>query len=194
MNNKIITSKGPNQDITIINRINLEKDFVKNVNNDKLDKLKQFLLAPKKFACVPIKENKIPVSSITLEEHDVIDEYDTLKEKTNEKSLQEELINQNIKKIINENCIKVLPIENYLNNYYAVYMNKIKDYLNTYNNDELEVLTTRLLKLSQENIQMQDKKNNISTSAGYVNFSLLFISICFLSFLSVLLGLLILGK
>lgn len=194
MNNKIITSKGPNQDITIINRINLEKDFVKNVNNDKLDNLKQFLLAPKKFACVPIKENKIPVSSITLEEHDVIDEYDTLKEKTNEKSLQEELINQNIKKIINENCIKVLPIENYLNNYYAVYMNKIKDYLNTYNNDELEVLTTRLLKLSQENIQMQDKKNNISTSAGYVNFSLLFISICFLSFLSVLLGLLILGK
>lgn len=193
MNNKIITSKGPNQDITIINRINLEKDFVKNVNNDKLDNLKQFLLAPKKFACVPIKENKIPVSSITLEEHDVIDEYDTLKEKTNEKSLQEELINQNIKKIINGNCIKVLPIENYLNNYYAVYMNKIKDYLNTYNNDELEV-TTRLLKLPQENIQMQDKKNNISTSAGYVNFSLLFISICFLSFLSFLLGLLILGK
>ena len=73
---------------------------------------------------------------------------------------------------------------------------KNKDYLSTYDNDKLDSLTTNLSSMEEkENIKISEpEKKPLPSSGGYVNFSLLFISIGFLSFLSVLLGLLILGK
>ena len=181
MDNKLIISKGPAVELTIINRINLENSFFKQLENTKLEDIKQFLSTPKKFACIPLKEDKIPISEIPLEDND-----GHSKEKES-KSLSE---------YIEKNQIKILPVQNYLNNHYAIYINKNKDYLSTYDNDKLDSLTTNLSSMEEkENIKISEpEKKILPSSGGYVNFSLLFISIGFLSFLSVLLGLLILGK
>ena len=52
MDNKLIISKGPAVELTIINRINLENSFFKQLENTKLEDIKQFLSTPKKFFCL----------------------------------------------------------------------------------------------------------------------------------------------
>ena len=168
MDNKLIISKGPAVELTIINRINLENSFFKQLENTKLEDIKQFLSTPKKFACIPLKEDKIPISEIPLEDND-----DHSKEEES-KSLSE---------YIEKNKIKILPVQNYLNNHYAIYINKNKDYLSTYDNDKLDSLTTNLSSMEEkENIKISEPEKKILPSSGFFNgrYRNFFISISFI--------------
>lgn len=149
MDNKLIISKGPAVELTIINRINLENSFFKQLENTKLEDIKQFLSTPKKFACIPLKEDKIPISEIPLEDNDG-------------HSKEEE--SKSLSEYIEKNQIKILPVQNYLNNHYAIYINKNKDYLSTYDNDKLDSLTTNLSSMEEkENIKISEPEKKTTS-------------------------------
>lgn len=120
------------------------------------------------------KEDKIPVLDLMLD----IDSNNVSEDIANERSI----------KFVNKN--------NKFNNNIVIYINKEQDYITSIDNKKIDQFINEigLFKVEENKEPKVEEKINKTNKDGFINFTLLLSSITFLSILSIMLGLLIIGK
>ncbi len=192
--NIVITSKGPYKSLNSISKVRLEESYIQNISTDKINEIISNLHTYKKFAYI---KEITPNNNQEENTIDTIENYSisTLNTKEDKKEEQNPNTKEKLQSYILDNNIIIKNMNTRLNNYFAVFMNKNNDYITAIDN-------TKLIQFEEfiNNIpKKEDKKEEIKPvpnykQQGYINFTLLLISTTFLSILSVMLGLLILGK
>lgn len=186
--NIVITSKGPYKSLNSISKVRLEESYIQNISTDKINEIISHLNTYKKFAYI-----KEITPSNNQKEENTIENYSIstldIKEEQNPNTKEK------LQSYILDNNIIIKTMNTRLNNYFAVFMNKNNDYITTIDNTKLIQFEELINNIPKK----EDKKEEIKPvpnykQQGYINFTLLLISTTFLSILSVMLGLLILGK
>lgn len=186
---EIIISKGPYMDFPSISKVNISSSFMQDIDNKNLLIIANNLSAPKKYACIKDEENKNthPQENLDIpqtQEHPTIELPKTT---TN---------NEKIEDILSQEKVTIKDTTPRLNTSLVVFMNKKDAYVGCISNEKLTSSSKAInnILLSKPVIKEEPLPSNNKSNSGYINFTLLLISTTFLSILSFMLGLLILGK